>query len=195
METLFIGSEEVKKELPEDAARFVGIDSDVREILTKCAEIKNVVNACNQDGLLKRLEGVQKLLEICEKSLNEYLASKRRAFPRFYFVSTTDLLDILSNGNRPRVVMEKIPKIVQCIGTVTMQDNGEDQRPSAISWDSCVGKEHIDMVAPCQLNNKVEMYMQDFLDAATETLRRTLHRAIKSYGTKAREDSVLYWVF
>lgn len=32
------------------------------------------------------------------------MESKRRAFPRFYFVSTADLLDILSNGNNPAKV-------------------------------------------------------------------------------------------
>lgn len=32
------------------------------------------------------------------------MESKRRAFPRFYFVSTADLLDILSNGNNPHKV-------------------------------------------------------------------------------------------
>ena len=32
------------------------------------------------------------------------MESKRRAFPRFYFVSTADLLDILSNGNSPHKV-------------------------------------------------------------------------------------------
>ncbi len=39
-------------------------------------------------------------LQVCEKALADYMESKRRAFPRFYFVSTADLLDILSNGNR-----------------------------------------------------------------------------------------------
>jgi dynein heavy chain len=33
LETLFIGSEEVKKELPVDAERFVGIDVDVKQVL------------------------------------------------------------------------------------------------------------------------------------------------------------------
>lgn len=33
LEPLFIGSEEVKKELPEDAQRFEGIDKDVKGLL------------------------------------------------------------------------------------------------------------------------------------------------------------------
>lgn len=39
--------------------------------------------------------------QMCQKALSDYMESKRRAFPRFYFVSSADLLDILSNGNNP----------------------------------------------------------------------------------------------
>jgi hypothetical protein len=41
---------------------------------------------------------------LCEKALAEYLETKRLAFPRFYFVSSADLLDILSKGNIPNEV-------------------------------------------------------------------------------------------
>jgi len=54
--------------------------------------------------LYERLEEIQQQLILCEKALAEYLETKRLAFPRFYFVSSADLLDILSNGNSPKAV-------------------------------------------------------------------------------------------
>lgn len=44
-------------------------------------------------------------LSLCEKALAEYLETKRVTFPRFYFISSTDLLDILSKGTQPKQVM------------------------------------------------------------------------------------------
>lgn len=64
----------------------------------------NVVQATNQEGLVKVLDDLQKQLTLCEKALAEYLETKRLAFPRFYFVSSADLLDVLSNGNQPELV-------------------------------------------------------------------------------------------
>ncbi len=40
----------------------------------------------------------------------EYLETKRVAFPRFYFVSAADLLDILSKGSNPQLIMRHMPK-------------------------------------------------------------------------------------
>jgi len=60
---------------------------------------KNVVITTNRPKLYERLEAIQRSLVLCEKALAEYLETKRLAFPRFYFVSSVDLLDILSSGN------------------------------------------------------------------------------------------------
>ena len=74
---------------------------------------KNAVAASNSDGLLQALEEMGVGLELCEKALAEFLESKRRIFPRFYFASTNMLLDILSNGNRPWVVAMHINALFQ----------------------------------------------------------------------------------
>lgn len=65
---------------------------------------KNVIKAIDQPNLYQRLESIQEELVKCEKALAEYLETKRLAFPRFYFVSSSDLLDILSTGNDPLAV-------------------------------------------------------------------------------------------
>lgn len=72
------------------------------------AKTPNVVEATNKPGLVQQLDGLQKELTLCEKALAEYLETKRLAFPRFYFVSSADLLDVLSNGNQPKVVARYI---------------------------------------------------------------------------------------
>ena len=111
MENLFIHSEEVKKELPKESEKFETIDKNVREILDDGYKKKIALDFCNQDYVLKALEKVETELKVCEKALYEFMEGKRRAFPRFYFVSTNDLLDILSNGNSPSKVMVHMPKI------------------------------------------------------------------------------------
>jgi dynein heavy chain, axonemal len=49
----------------------------------------NVVKGTNKEGLVEELDSLQKDLVICEKALAEYLETKRLAFPRFYFVSSS----------------------------------------------------------------------------------------------------------
>lgn len=63
-----------------------------------------VLEATKAPRLYERLEEIQSQLNLCQKALSEYLETKRLAFPRFYFVSSNDLLDILSNGNNPSAV-------------------------------------------------------------------------------------------
>lgn len=73
-------------------------------MLQDASQIPNVVKMTNRPNLLPKLEALQVDLTRCEKALAEYLETKRLAYPRFYFISSADLLDILSNGNQPELV-------------------------------------------------------------------------------------------
>ena len=104
LESIFIGSDDIRKQLPVDSKRFDDIDEEFKGLMKKNANTLNVVRATNVPGLAEKLEVIQAQLALCEKALAEYLETKRLAFPRFYFASSTDLLDILSNGNQPMKV-------------------------------------------------------------------------------------------
>ncbi len=117
LESIFIGSEDIRNQLPEDSKRFDGIDTDFKELVTEVEQTTNVVEATNRPNLYERLETLQSQLTLCEKALAEYLETKRLAFPRFYFVSSADLLDILSNGNNPTVVRASVSHVSCSTGT------------------------------------------------------------------------------
>ena len=57
-------------------------------------------------------------LELCNRSLSDYLETKRKKFPRFYFISAADLVDILSKGRYPPSVQEHFPKFTDNIGGI-----------------------------------------------------------------------------
>lgn len=192
LETLFIGSEEVKKELPEDTARFAGIDVDVKKVLKDFFEVKNASKACNIDGVFKLLEDTQHKLELCEKSLANYLEQKRRIFPRFYFVSTSDLLDILSNGNAPDKVNFHMPKIIAAVDHLDMTPGAtSSDRPTSTGFESCVGVEHIDFEPALKIEGRVEYYLQDIMDRLVDSLRSILYRQLQAFMVKSSVGSWL----
>jgi len=48
LESIFIGSEDIRKQLPEDSKRFDGIDSDFKAIMGEAKDVPNVVQATNK---------------------------------------------------------------------------------------------------------------------------------------------------
>lgn len=68
----------------------------------------NVIKGTNRPDLYKSLVKIQEELVKCEKVLAQYLETKRLTYPRFYFISPADLLDILSNGNNPEAVCKYV---------------------------------------------------------------------------------------
>jgi len=194
LEPLFIGSDEVKRELPEDAKRFVGIDTNVKMELQTCWTMKNINASCNQQGLLPRLEQILAQLEICKKSLSDFLDGRRRQFPRYYFTSEADLLDILSNGSQPKKVLKHTSKIYLQTKTLVLHktDMTPDDRPYAIGWVSGVGTENVEFEPRVALSGKVEIYQQTVLDAMKTSLFNNLTRSVVRYKAMSRDDWLMH---
>ena len=143
LESIFLGSEDIRQSLPEDCTRFDYVDKTFKEMMEEMAKTPNVVKATNVDGLPEKLEGLMSMLTQCEKALAEYLDTKRLAFPRFYFSSSADLLDILSNGNKPIKVAKHLTKLFDSVAKLVMvqDENGKDTKVahSMVAKDGEVG--------------------------------------------------------
>lgn len=152
LESIFMSSEDIRKQLPVDSDRFDRIDSEFKILMDEMSRMSNVVLSTNREGLCERLEGLQKELTLCEKALAEYLETKRLAFPRFYFVSSADLLDILSNGTQPSFVVKHLTKLFDSIAKLKFE--GEEGNMLALGMIAKDG-EYVEFNANAEVHGAV----------------------------------------
>uniref|UniRef100_T1H0E2 Uncharacterized protein n=1 Tax=Megaselia scalaris TaxID=36166 RepID=T1H0E2_MEGSC len=75
LESIFMSSEDIRKQLPTDSERFDRIDAEFRVLMKEMSVTSNVVQSTNREGLCARLENLQKELTLCEKALADYVTS------------------------------------------------------------------------------------------------------------------------
>lgn len=116
----------------------------------------NVVKGTNKEGLVEILDLLQKDLVICEKALAEYLETKRLAFPRFYFVSSADLLDILSNGNQADLVIRHLTKLFDSIAKLKFNETDQPNEKVALGMIAKDG-EYVPFHGTCDCTGPVSI--------------------------------------
>ncbi|XP_071447818.1 dynein beta chain, ciliary [Hetaerina americana] len=186
LESIFMSSEDIRKQLPEDSARFDGVDKDFKLLTQEMSKTPNVVVGTNRPGLKERLEGLQKHLTLCEKALAQYLETKRLAFPRFYFVSSADLLDILSNGNQPELVTRHLTKLFDSMAKLRFAH----EIKVAVGMLAKDG-EFVEFDNTCNCGGPVEVWLNNLQDTMRSTIRYYFAEGCMSYEEKPREQ----WLF
>uniref|UniRef100_A0A6Q2WZ44 Dynein axonemal heavy chain 17 n=1 Tax=Esox lucius TaxID=8010 RepID=A0A6Q2WZ44_ESOLU len=191
MESIFIGSEDIRSQLPEDSKRFEGIDADFKELANTAHKTPNVVEATNKEGLFSQLEDIQSRLSLCEKALTEYLDTKRLAFPRFYFISSADMLDILSNGTSPLQVQKHLSKLFDNTAKMQFETDVEGNPTKTGLGMFSREEEYVPFNQPCDCTGQVEVWLNRVLDTMRNTVRHEMTEGVMAYEDKAREQ----WLF
>ncbi|XP_040604816.1 dynein heavy chain 9, axonemal isoform X6 [Mesocricetus auratus] len=191
LESIFMGSEDIRSQLPQDSKRFESIDSDFRNLVYDAQKTPNVVEATNKPGLYDKLEDLQSRLCLCEKALAEYLDTKRLAFPRFYFLSSSDLLDILSKGTAPQQVQRHLSKLFDNMAKMQFQlDASKNPTKTSLGMYS-KEEEYVAFREPCDCSGQVEIWLNHVLHHMKATVRHEMTEGVTAYEEKPREQ----WLF
>ncbi|GAB1297122.1 Dynein axonemal heavy chain 17 [Apodemus speciosus] len=191
LESIFIGSEDIRAQLPKTPSASTPSTRNSRVLMADAVKTPNVVEATNKPGLYDKLEKLKKSLAVCEKALAEYLETKRLAFPRFYFVSSADLLDILSNGNDPVEVSRHLSKLFDSLCKLKFRLDAEGKPLKFGLGMYSKEDEFVDFDKECDLSGQVEVWLNRVLDRMCATLRHEIPEAVVTYEEKPREQ----WIF
>ena len=64
LESIFVGSEDIRKQLPEDSLRFEQIDIEFKEIANFIHTTKDVISSTNDSKVNNRMEGLKSELQL-----------------------------------------------------------------------------------------------------------------------------------
>lgn len=181
LEGIFVGGD-IRSQLPDEARKFDDIDKSLRRIMQEAHKRPNVRECCEVPGRLAELVGLGAGLEKCQKSLNDYLDSKRNAFPRFFFISDDELLSILGS-TEATCIQEHMVKIFDNIAALRFHSDGD--KLTAVAMISCE-KEIMDFRIPVLIEGRIEEWMNDILAEMRKSNRYITKKAIYDFGKTRR---------
>ncbi|KAI9104654.1 dynein heavy chain and region D6 of dynein motor-domain-containing protein [Phlyctochytrium arcticum] len=186
LEPIF-SSDDIVTQLPVESKRFTTMDRTWRRIMTQAKQKPGVIEFCSDYRLLDSFKECNKLLELVSKGLSAYLESKRISFPRFFFLSDDELLQILSQTKDPTAVQ---PHLRKCFENVASLEFGEKNLIEAIY--SAEG-EKIMVAEPFYPKGPVEEWLLKVEDQMRRSVKKVIIEGLASYHLKARTDWVLDW--
>jgi dynein heavy chain, axonemal len=142
------------------------------------AQKPRVLDCCLIEGRGKLLDRMKRSLERLEKALFQYLESKRMLFPRFYFLSNTALLDILSHGDDPQAVQKHLGDCFDGMKDLVYQkDEKGIFTKTASVMTAKEGFEEVQFDTPFTAQGDVESWLNDLVAHMQQSLRLILEKA------------------
>uniref|UniRef100_A0A8D2DP18 Dynein axonemal heavy chain 1 n=1 Tax=Sciurus vulgaris TaxID=55149 RepID=A0A8D2DP18_SCIVU len=171
LEPIF-SSEDITRQLPVESKRYQTMERIWRKIMRNVYENR---------------EGLNKLLDLVQKGLSEYLETKRSAFPRFYFLSDDELLEILSQTKDPTAVQPHLRKCFENIARLLFQEDLE------ITHMYSAEGEEVQLTTSIYPSSNVEDWLREVEHSMRASVRNFIERAILAYPTMPRTQWVLNW--
>eukprot|EP00736_Rhodelphis_marinus_P005351 Rmarinus@m.11280 len=204
---IYMTSKDLRAELLDDVRRFDAAYATWRRAMDTVAKDPRPVHVCKLPNALDRIRDLHATFQQCGKSLAGFLEKKQLAFPRFYFISLHDLLDILAHSDNTPRVLPLCCKMFSNLKDLT--SNAPRQLPAVLLKTAAaapVPVERTDREAygfvseegewlafkePVHLHGQSEKWLADVLEGLHGTVQQLVTEAITTYGEHQLNDWIL----
>ncbi|KAF6251999.1 flagellar outer dynein arm heavy chain beta [Scenedesmus sp. NREL 46B-D3] len=189
LESIFVGSADIRVQLPDDSKRFDVVNADYQDLMRNACDVTKVVEACNMDGRQERLENMRHSWSSARRrcrccSSADYLETKRIAFPRFYFVAPADLLDILSKGSNPQLILRHLSKCFDNVHNLSFRKDERGEPTKAATGMYSGEGEYVEFASECACEGPVETWLQSVVDSMKAAIQAEFKNWIFKYSAQ-----------
>ncbi len=177
LESVF-SAPDIQKQLPQETEKFRTVDKFWRDIMGKTNKNRKILDSCISEGLKARFVDANVKLDETRKSLENYLRTKRKGFPRFYFLSNDEIISILSETRNPHAVQ---PHLRKCIDAMAAIDFTEVKNSKEmVSMRSPEG-EKVAFSDSVFAEGNVEFWMGSIENMMRKTLKDQMKKCLQEY--------------
>ncbi|KAL4617872.1 dynein heavy chain 3, axonemal [Arapaima gigas] len=189
LEPIF-SSEDIIAQMPEEGRKFSVVDGYWKDIISEAVKDTRILVATSQPNMLERLRESNIFLEDIQKGLNTYLEQKRLFFPRFFFLSNDELLEILSETKDPLRVQ---PHLKKCFEGIARLEFTKDMEITGMISSEKETVPFIQKIYPAEAKGMVEKWLQQVEKMMLNSVRAVIHEGVKEYVQFPRKEWVLRW--
>jgi dynein heavy chain, axonemal len=122
-------------------------------------------------------------LDKIQKSLEDYLETKRQAFGRFYFISNDELLAILAQARNPRAVQ---PFLRKCFDALVALEFAPGKKSTDILAMISPKGERVGLGRNLKARGPVEEWLKNVEDSMKKSLRKAMKKGVIDYDDRPR---------
>ncbi|KAK4874901.1 hypothetical protein RN001_014261 [Aquatica leii] len=189
LEPIF-SSEDIMRQMPTEARNFKQVDRTWRAIQANTILDTHVLKATDYKNMLGLLRESNRLLDDIQKGLNDYLEKKRLYFPRFFFLSNDELLEILSETKDPLRVQPHLKKCFEGINALDFND--DEEIVAMISAED----EHVKLsakISPAEAKGMVEKWLLQVQVLMIQSMKDLTAGSINNYQVTDRVEWLMSW--
>ncbi|CAK95203.1 unnamed protein product (macronuclear) [Paramecium tetraurelia] len=175
LESIF-SSQDIKKQLSNESQLFDSCDRLIKKLVKQVNLRPQIMRLLAMQNMLDNLTKTLETLEQIEKSLEDYLEVKRGSFPRFYFLSNDELLEILSKQTDINSVQSHLGQCFEALVKLYFGD-----QPNVIQGIYSSEGELVQYYKSIPARGNVETWLHLLELEMVETLRKLCKQGLQDY--------------